>query len=750
MAYEPREVRLAPESPLVLDRMRPAAATPAGEDAVQDSFVLEVIRKRWWLLALCALAGAGGAYFLAQEFGKQTAVVHGSLMYGGLPLPPGPSVYQPPSLTTYQEILFSIPSMQRICDQHGLEMPPGRLAEMFKCKVGRGSSIMELQLQWANPADGVAMVNDTMQLLIDEAARRRKAVLGEHMRHVESVQLTARSEVDQAEKRLRDARRARAELLREQGLASDPTDDFSAQRERMLDTQAALEQLAVSKKSLEEQLRQTDGQILGALGRLQQAHVNARVQFLDGVMQRYRQGTKTWDNLNQLKNRLEALSKAPLDSVASYTDWKTKLAQIDLEAPPVAGAVNVAALGGLDRDLQSLTSRRVQLEYGLIPLQHQQVMLETRLADIEAPSAAPEATGAAMPLSVGEEFGEEERQLAAAENRYNLVKQQLENMRQVEACRTQEFSVHMPASLATTQVDSNKKKMFVMFAAAIAGALALPVFGVEWLARRQSPVVQFASRWGLPVIAERLLANYQIGKNDAPDWRFDQAVRMATLRIQQSANRSGFVVLFSNLGQTAPPARLMTAIAECLAHREERVLVVDAMCPSLGRRPAARPSHAPHQRLLPLTNPNGQRLTAAPSSQSSDGSTDEQAANDTALATRYGLSEFLSRECEDVADLIQPTGCPGVDQISAGDMEFPREAMASSCFSELFEHCRNTYSVILVAGPPVVARADFQMLAARADGILLAASGAAVKDPASRAAVQDLIELRAPMLGIVS
>src|SRR3972149_3160651 len=69
----------------------------------------------------------------------------------------------------------------------------------------QGSSIMELSLQWADAEDGIALVNDTMQLLIDEAARQRKEILKEYMKHVETAQLTAKSQVGDTIEQLRAA-----------------------------------------------------------------------------------------------------------------------------------------------------------------------------------------------------------------------------------------------------------------------------------------------------------------------------------------------------------------------------------------------------------------------------------------------------------------------------------------------------------------------------------------------------------------
>jgi Mrp family chromosome partitioning ATPase len=330
-----------------------------------------------------------------------------------------------------------------------------------------------------------------------------------------------------------------------------------------------------------------------------------------------------------------------------------------------------------------------------------------------------------------------EKKVKSAEGRLQLVNQQMDNMRELEQCRINEFSISTPASMETVESKSNKRKLFVLVLFALSAILCTPVLAVEWLLQRESPVARFASRWGLPVIAERLLSNYSPTSRKPADWRVDDAIRMTTLRIQQSLGQSGGIVLMSGLGNTPTPVSLMSAIAECLAQREERVLLVDAIDPSTGSSllsaPAATAQGRASPRLLPV-----EKQTPA------NGKGNSQ------LQKVFGLSEYLSRECEGVADLIQPTACPGVDLISSGANRFPNEAMASSCITELFDHCRSTYTMILVAGPPVVDRADFQMLAARADAILLAADRASIGDPINRAVVQDLIELRAPVIGIVA
>ena len=115
-----------------------------------------------------------------------------------------------------------------------------------------------------------------------------------------------------------------------------------------------------------------------------------------------------------------------------------------------------------------------------------------------------------------------------------------------------------------------------------------------------------------------------------------------------------------------------------------------------------------------------------------------------------GLSDIFSNNAPITADLIQHTENPCVDLIGSGEGVFPVEAMASARLTELLKSCQSSYSMIFIAGPPIASRADLQMLAARADAIVLTADKRSVKDPASPAAIRDLIELQAPVIGVMA
>lgn len=179
-------------------------------------------------------------------------------------------------------------------------------------------------------------------------------------------------------------------------------------------------------------------------------------------------------------------------------------------------------------------------------------------------------------------------------------------------------------------------------------------------------------------------------------------------------------------------------MAECLADREERVLLVDAVSPDRSLAPILNLFASGSAAAEPVARIAGHASTA----------------NVSVPAARVGdppgLAEYFSNECKSTSDLIRPTNCPGVDLIASGYAAFHREALASSTLTDLLNTCRQNYTMILVHGPAAMWAADLQMLAARADGVVLTASKRVGRDPQAREVVEDLMNLGAPIVGVVA
>jgi len=304
-----------------------------------------------------------------------------------------------------------------------------------------------------------------------------------------------------------------------------------------------------------------------------------------------------------------------------------------------------------------------------------------------------------------------------------------------------EWTVSIPASPETTEVGSNRAKLFVLCFAFCCFTFSAPLLVAEWHAQTGTPQAQFARSLRMPVLAERILDDFsprQRRANASERFIAEQmeTLRMLTLRIQQSCHRPGSVVLFSSLDPKFSAAPLMATVAECLADREERVLLIDAV--------------SPDRALLPLLNVSTNGNSAPPANGKKDKAAKLAIPHVPKTSSGPGLAEYLAENCEDVGELIQPTGLPGVDMIHSGQLSFAREAMASSCLTQLLSTCRKNYTMVLVHGPAIDCVADIQMLTARADGIVLTATKKIGKNAHVKEIVQELMDLGAPIIGLVA
>jgi hypothetical protein len=74
--------QVPPVSPGFVPRGSRPHLTPA---PTPEPLVISVVKKRWWLLLLCALAAGVGAFALSEKFGTKVVKVEGSLIYKEIP-----------------------------------------------------------------------------------------------------------------------------------------------------------------------------------------------------------------------------------------------------------------------------------------------------------------------------------------------------------------------------------------------------------------------------------------------------------------------------------------------------------------------------------------------------------------------------------------------------------------------------------------------------------------------------------------
>jgi capsular exopolysaccharide synthesis family protein len=119
------------------------------------------------------------------------------------------------------------------------------------------------------------------------------------------------------------------------------------------------------------------------------------------------------------------------------------------------------------------------------------------------------------------------------------------------------------------------------------------------------------------------------------------------------------------------------------------------------------------------------------------------------LSNRWGLSSVLSKQCE-LEEAIQRTDVPSLSLLTSGVIPpNPAEMLGSKRMSELIEQLKNTYDMILIDTPPLLAVTDAQIVSTKSDGAVLVVDQGKVKREIAKKAVQNLQKVNARILGVV-
>jgi len=119
------------------------------------------------------------------------------------------------------------------------------------------------------------------------------------------------------------------------------------------------------------------------------------------------------------------------------------------------------------------------------------------------------------------------------------------------------------------------------------------------------------------------------------------------------------------------------------------------------------------------------------------------------LSNRYGLSSFLSRQI-DLENAIQESGVPNLNVMTAGPIPpNPAEMLNSNSMTKLMEQLRESYDVVLIDTPPILAVTDAQLLASKSDGVLMVINAGKVKKEVVLKAKENLTRVNARILGVV-
>jgi hypothetical protein len=446
---------------------------------------------------------------------------------------------------------------------------------------------------------------------------------------------------------------------------------------------------------------------------------------------------------NDLERKAEAvrsLAKNGLKSREELTDW--------LRSVEVASRVQLT----IPADNEEALDRLVENQYNL---KNRLLLLPEKIEETKRKLA--QATQQRGLLKVSDEFDFEtipEIQelnilITRAEQNADQIASAIAWIEDLQTLDTPAFEQLVPASAERAIPDGNHQKLFVLAFGVTGLLLGLPVLLLDLLYTPMTAAQRLGNELGLATIPTHEImsrtsvnAALQVG---------DPELRLLALRIQQMAREArGSVVLFSSLADNVSTKELTTTLAQCLAARQEKVLMIDLESIEDNRVPSSA-----IRRLK--VSANSKRTVVVASSAGAHGNggvpgklTGEiNSEDDHSLSGgKMGLAVALSGGAKVPEDVLIEHGDDGVDRVLLGAGELAVEAFATPLMGQLLETYRNAYSMVLLSGPAAKHLADVQMLAARCDGTLFVAPERGELTQTARRTILELKENRQVILGL--
>lgn len=465
--------------------------------------------------------------------------------------------------------------------------------------MGRSSSLINLSISWGDTDEAIEILNELTAVFIEEMTTQRKAILVQNLQHLEMTLLQAKASVDEARGQLNDLETKQREQLNKGGLTSDQyktmLSQAAAAKQRVEEKQsdqatkiAQIKQVKITLAAIVTKQRELEERVKGDL-------LNQARAVLTKARDAYAAGSPGTQQINQTIGAITQLVQSP-KSPKEFAQWQQKLVEIlqntsnglsDSSRKTLTDAF-LSIQKDHDSEFKEADTQRHRQEDKLDEMKLGMIQVEQQIVTNKAQQESYEQQAKALGEQItgisANQLDETKHLLEEAEKQQDSLKVQRDTIQQLSVSRLREWTVTVPASLATATIDSNKAKVFVLVFGVCCFGLSAPLFVAEWHAQSGSPQVQMARSLRVPVLAERILEHFSPHARTSEPAAgltadYTEVLRMLTLRIQQSCHRPGSVILFSSLDAKFSASPLMATVAECLAEREERVLLIDAVCP---------------------------------------------------------------------------------------------------------------------------------------------------------------------------
>lgn len=702
----------------VIDAAAPGYQRPAKQGGglpLLRRRVRRVLRERRKPLLTGMAVSAALAVVLAYFLTQYTWEAKGALLYTPLPVPETQKgIYTPSALKTYLALVKSEENLKQLAAEFELPVPLHLLDSQFKVELATSTEVILVSFKWGERGQTVAMANRLMELFIQQVTSIRQQRLAANAADLEDDLRNCKRRAQQANEALQDFKikdrvvDPRGTLDRIQGEMLTMENTLVTVRRNQNNYRVQLQKLEKHIADLKN-TEDTEGDTFEAadetLGDNRRRQDRLRELILDEqkiqemrpaleVKQKQYErasallarGAATEVEVERLRAEVGALTARVKDS-DKIKQWKEQLLKLDETVVPrpkkrKAGSPIVV----------QMLARRMEVELQLVALDEEVSQLETAIGE--------RRRGLGDTATIQHRADHLLKDLDTVEVDRQRLEGQLAALQQLRGPNMREFVVVAPATCGPHPVSSTRKLLFggVLLLGTLLTASGLVLRDMAAGRHTGDEVALLA---GIPELI-RLRAD-EVAAARAGSWGSPgDSLRTASLRVRQHLTASGCTVLCSWAHSARNLEATLGMLCRYLAHRDERVLVVDT-----------RIAVGPDARAGGLGWTNGETLASA------DRPATEPAVGEPITTSAPGLANYLTFECNDSAEIVRPTLLAGVDYIDVGTVAVPPDLLATHRMRELLEECRGRYSIVFLISPALTEIIDLEILAGHADGNLI-------------------------------
>ncbi len=710
----------------------PAAAADGATEGGQLPFdpitlLIGLWRRKWF-----ALAGFAGslalAVVLAQRLGTQIYESTTTMMFTADPRAIEAGFYKTPDLETQVAMIELESHLERIRERLELPASIGALRGAIEAWIAEDTNLVHIQGNWPEPELAASIANTTREVFLQSLVDIRSR---EAQRLAESLE----SRLEEVDRELAEADAALGDFTIEHRIVNL---DQEAQwlLEEFSNVSVLLQQAKIEKETTDLQLLNLERIMREVQHKLEQeAEQNSAAMEsvtianirAERTRERIRESQEIEINAAllaqaeleyQRKKRLFAEGLIPAaemeDAKAAYEtqvartvysdevrNLKKELARLDEQIIPQNGGRTAASAP----IMENFMLRSIDLELQAASLAKKVEIYEKHLERLSRKlDRLPGVTKRYISLK---------RRVTSAENEKSTLESRLVEVRRLAADQTPYFTTINEAEVPLTPSESNKK--LIAIAVAMLGFMfsfssVVLATVLDTTFKSQADV---RTRTRLKCLGDlpRLGRKEEMFPEEGDPTLLEEFKGIARL-VRRALPRHGGRLLVTSAEDQEGRSSVAACLAIALGRRDERVLVID------GQVRGGHESPLEHRRL------------------------DEE-------GRRPGLPEYLSYECADWRETPSPTEYPGVEFIGSRGRMALSDLLASHRMGQLLEEAGDTYSLIVVDGPPVLPFADAELLADQVDAILFVIRANKTPPGEVKRSILKLREAGKPILGVV-